>query len=316
MRSIKVITSVFILIICLGQTGFCQKQSSALIQQKKIPVNFCISPSEVELYNMINEYRKSFSLPHIPFSRSLSFVAKSHVRDLFFNRPDQGKCNVHSWSDKGPWKPFCYPQDEKKNNSVWDKPKELSPYNSKAYEIVYWENNQVNIDSILPFWQSIDYFNSFLVNGGKWQGKTWMAIGVGIYENYASVWFGEIADQAGEPWICGQEPLKKAITEQSSPDSQEITKPSVENQQIQKVTSPQTGIPGSYYIIVMSQQPSEKSNRFLQELLSNGYKDAKVIVKDNKVRVSIMDVKDKGAADSALRVVRETYRDAWIYKEK
>jgi hypothetical protein len=65
----------------------------------------------------------------------------------------------------------------------------------------------------------------------------------------------------------------------------------------------------------MSQQPSEKSNHFFQELLSNGYRDAKVIVKDNKVRVSIMDFKDKGSADSALRVVRETYRDAWIYKE-
>jgi len=315
MRSERAFIGFLIILFCFGQTVFSQKQTTNPSSHKKIPANFCISPVEAELYNMINEYRKSHNLASIPFSKSLSFVAKSHVRDLFFNRPDQGKCNVHSWSDKGAWKPFCYPPDEKKNNSVWDKPKELTPYNSKGYEIVYWENNPVNIDSILPFWKSIEYFNSFLVSDGKWEGKRWLAIGVGIYENYASVWFGEIADPEGEPWICGMEPQKKTATDKPAIDSLTTTKKPVVIQQKIKIQDTIQEKAGTYYIIVSSQQPREKSRQFSTELISKGYKDAKVLIKGNKLRVSIMEFIEKQAADSALREIKKLYKDAWIYRQ-
>jgi hypothetical protein len=310
-----IITSVLICIFVPGFSARCQKQNPNSQQQIKIPVNFCISPVEFELYNMINEYRKLYNLPPIPLSRSLSYVAKAHVRDLYYNRPDQGACNFHSWSDKGKWKPFCYPKDEKKNFSVWDKPKEITPYKSKGYEIVYWENNPVTIDSILPFWKSIDYFNSFLIYTGKWQGKKWMAIGIGIYENYAAAWFGEIPDPEGEPWICGQEPEKKTIIEEPKTDS--VT-PSPEQAGIQPQKTVRDTIPespGTYYIIVSSQQPRVKSNQLASQLVVKGYKDAKVLVKGNKVRVSILEVNSKSEADSALREVKKTYKDAWIYRQ-
>ena len=315
MKASRVFIGVLLFIAGMEYSAPCQKQITNTQQQIKIPVNFCISPVEVELYNMINEYRKLYNLPPIPLSKSLSYVAKTHVRDLFFNRPDQGACNFHSWSDKGKWKPFCYPKDEKKNFSVWDKPKEITPYKSKGYEIVYWENNPVTIDSILPFWRSIDYFNSFLIYTGKWQGKTWLAIGIGIYENYATVWFGEIPDPEGEPWICGQEPEKKTIMEEPKTDS--LTPPAepVESQQKTVVNEATVASPGIYYIIVSSQQPRAKSNQFASELITKGYKDAKVLVKDNKVRVSIMEVNDKSKADSALREVKRIYKDAWIYRQ-
>jgi hypothetical protein len=315
MISGRTIIGFLIIIFCFEQTVFSQKPTANPAHQKKIPANFCLSSAEAELYHMINEYRKSYNLPPIPFSKSLSFVAKSHVRDLFFNRPDQGKCNVHSWSDKGAWKPFCYPPDEKKNNSVWDKPKEITPYNSKGYEIVYWENNSVNIDSILPFWKTIEYFNSFLVSNGKWQGKSWLAIGVGIYENYASVWFGEIADPEGEPWICGMEPKKKAAIDKPVTDSLKHAEKPVLKQQKKDIRDTIQISPGTYYIIISSQQPLEKSRQFSAELISKGYKDAKVLIKENKARVSIMEFREKQAADSALREVKKLYKDAWIYRQ-
>jgi len=313
MKTRIVFIYVIILMWGLGFSALGQKQVPNIQQQGKIPVNFCISPVEVELYNMINEYRKLYNLPPIPLSRSLSYVAKTHARDLFFNRPDQGACNFHSWSDKGKWKPFCYPKDEKKNFSVWDKPKEITPYKSKGYEIVYWENNPVNIDSILPFWKSIDYFNSFLIYTGKWQGKKWMAIGVAIYENYASVWFGEIPDPEGEPWICGREPEKRPPPDEPKTDSLASAVAPAENQQKTAIMDSMAVVP-SYYIIVSSQQPMGKSNKLASELLAKGYKDAKVMVKNNKVRVSIMEVNNKSAADSVLREVKKIYKDAWIYK--
>jgi hypothetical protein len=314
MRTGIAFIGVVIFTLGFGFSAPCQKQNPSL-KQVKIPVNFCISPVEVQLYDLINGYRKLYNLPPIPLSRSLSYVAKTHARDLFFNRPDQGACNFHSWSDKGTWKPFCYPKDEKKNFSVWDKPKEITPYKSKGYEIVYWENNPVNIDSILPFWKSIDYFNSFLIYTGKWQGKKWLAIGIGIYENYASVWFGEIPDPEGEPWICGREPEKRALPDEPKKDSlTPAIKPS-ENQKKTLVKDVTMESPGTYYIIVSSQQPRAKSNQLASELIVKGYKDAKVLVKNNKVRVSILQVNSKSEADSALREVKKIYNDSWIYKQ-
>jgi hypothetical protein len=315
MKSGIIFMGVLLFIFGFGFSSQSQKQNTNSQQQIKIPVNFCISPVEVELYNMINEYRKLYDLPPIPLSRSLSYVAKTHVRDLFFNRPDQGACNFHSWSDKGKWKSFCYPKDEKKNFSVWDKPKEITPYKSKGYEIVYWENNPVMIDSILPFWRSIDYFNSFLIYTGKWQGKTWMAIGIGIYENYAAVWFGEVPDPEGEPWICGQEKEKKIIIDEPRTDSLTSSAEPVENQlkTVVKEVIPESLC--TYYIIVSSQQPKAKSNQLASDLHVKGYKDAKVLVKSNKVRVSIMELNIKAEADSALREVKKIYKDAWIYRQ-
>jgi hypothetical protein len=243
-------------------------------------------------------------------------VAYTHVKDLYQNHPDQSPCNFHSWSNRGFWKPFCYPGDEKKNNSVWDKPKELTGYKGKGYEIIYWENNPVNIDSIIPFWSSIDYFNSFLLNTGKYQDKKWMAIGIGIYQNYASAWFGEVPDQEEKiapPVIQGKEEDPNTDPVNLEPVSKENTHPAqVPGSALtKKLPSTKTG---TYYIIVSSQQPRAKSNKLAAELVVKGYPDAKVLAQNNKVRVSIAELPDKAKADSALKEIKKSYKDAWILK--
>lgn len=198
--------SLFLLLFCIGA---CALSLYSQLPQKPVPVipsGYRISEDEMRLYRMINDYRHRYDLPPIPLSVSLSYVASTHMKDLFFNHPDQEPCNSHSWSDKGSWKAFCYPRDENKKNSVWDKPKEITPYKGKAYEIVYWENAQANIDTVINFWKSVAYFNSFLMNTGKWQGTKWEAIGVGIYENYACAWFGQLPDPLGPPLKEGENP--------------------------------------------------------------------------------------------------------------
>ena len=266
------------------------------------------------MYELINQYRAEFNLPPIPLSRSLSYVAHTHVKDLIQNKPDQPPCNFHSWSNRGNWKPFCYPGDEKKGNSVWDKPKELTGYKGKAFEIIYWENNPVTIDSIIPFWSSIDYFNSFLLNTGKWQDKKWMAIGIGIYENYAAAWFGEVAD-VEEKEIVVEKPVEPAVVEKETiapTPKPEVPAPTPPASEVAKDEMP--GKTGMYYIIVSSQQPRAKSNQLAEQLKKKGYPDAKVLAKDNKVRVSVMELSDKAKADSALRVLKPLFKGAWILK--
>lgn len=46
------------------------------------------------------QYRIEKGLAEIPLSKSLTFVAQTHVKDMELN-PASGYCNMHSWSDKG-----------------------------------------------------------------------------------------------------------------------------------------------------------------------------------------------------------------------
>jgi len=317
--------------------------SNAQVTEKTarpVPGSFCTSLMENKLYNMINEYRQRYDLPPIPLSKSLCFVASTHVKDLFFHHPDQGSCNSHSWSDQGNWKAFCYPRDENKKTSVWDKPKELTPYRGKGYEIVYWENSAVVIDSVIAFWKSMDYFNSFLMNTGKWQGKKWNAIGIGIHENYACVWFGELPDPEGEPRICGQESPETiaapvpppVISEKKEIKKKDSVKKQVGKKEGDKKTPPEPKItekitvPESvpelppagketYYIIVKGIAPEKELQRFLKDLRLKGYSGSRILAKNGKLRVSIMEFPEKSKADSALRQVKKTWQDAWILKQ-
>ncbi|MFH1161513.1 MAG: SPOR domain-containing protein [bacterium] len=280
--------------ICLISFYAALHSQTAIKQVTDVPTSFCVSEAEWKLYKMINEYRRQYDLPPIPLSKSLCFVANTHVKDLFFYHPDKDPCNFHSWSDKGPWKPFCYPGDEDKKNSVWDKPKELTKYPGKGFEIVYWENNSVIIDSVISFWRSFDYFNSFLMNTGKWQGKQWNAIGIGICENYAAAWFGELADTEGPPGVCGKE-----ITNSTQ------NLPAIKTSQL---------IRGTYYIIVKSQLPLKEAEKVVQDLQAKGYKDAKLFDSDSKIRVSIFEDTDREKAIQKLKEAKVIYQDAWLFK--
>jgi hypothetical protein len=319
---------------------FCARDMvTAQVSEKPatvVPASFCISVMENKLFNMINASRQRYDLPPIPLSKSLCFVASTHVKDLFFHHPDQGSCNSHSWSDQGSWRPFCYPRDENKKNSVWDKPKELTEYKGKGYEIVYWENSPAVIDSIFVFWKSMDYFNSFLMNTGKWQGKRWNAIGIGIYENYACAWFGELADPAGEPLVCGQEPQKpepaknegmkkeemkgEPVKKSAEPVAKEKN-PKPEPVKIEKTTVPPVNpaplVEGKeYYFIIVKGVAAEKElQRFLKDIQAKGYNNARIVEKNGKQRVSVMEFTGKARADSALRIVKKTWPDAWLLKQ-
>jgi len=274
---------------------------TAVKQGNPVPQNFCIDAREMNLYLMINDYRQRYNLPPVPLSKSLSYVAALHAKDLFLNHPDQGACNFHSWSNKGFWVPFCYPKDENKKNSVWDKPRELTKYPSRAYEIVYWENNPLLTDTVMMVWKMEDYFNSFLLNTGKWQGKPWNAIGIAVYENYACAWFGEVSDPEGAATVCGSVPTA----------SKDTVKQAV---QTEVLSQPKDSIPVTYCIIVNSLLTKDAANKLVSTLKSKGYPDAKVLEKNGKFQVSISESQDKAAIMLKLKELKKMYRGAWLLK--
>ena len=152
-----------------------------------------LSEEEIKLYNLIMKYRKDYKLPTIPLSKSLTFVAQTHVKDLVVNSPINNKCNLHSWSSEGIWTSCCYTDDHAKASCMWDKPSELTTYSGFGYEIAYSSSEVVTAEDALEGWKESPGHNAVIINQGPWGGK-WNAIGIGILEGYAVVWFGNEID--------------------------------------------------------------------------------------------------------------------------
>ena len=153
-----------------------------------------LSNEESELYNLIMQYRHSQGLSKIPLSESLTFVAQTHVKDLVNNKPDLGNCNMHSWSNKGNWTPCCYTDDHARAKCVWLKPSELTSYKGYGYEISFWSSGEITAEGALDGWKKSSGHNALIINQDIWHDSNWKAIGIGIYKNYAVVWFGEERD--------------------------------------------------------------------------------------------------------------------------
>ena len=191
----------FVFLLLAGSIS-AQQQSAV----KSVPET-CISATEAELFRLINEYRKQKGLPEVKLSASLSYVARVHAMDQTENFKEGKRCNMHSWSDKGSWSSCCYTPDHKKSKCMWDKPRELTNYQGDGYEISYWST--VNYTSpeafakdILAGWKNSQGHNDVIINKSIWKNVSWNAMGVGVYGEYANVWFGKEDDSAGEPVIC------------------------------------------------------------------------------------------------------------------
>jgi hypothetical protein len=152
-----------------------------------------MTTEEQALFDLIMKYRKSKSLPPIPFSPALTIVAQTHAKDLTENNPDQGRCNLHSWSNKGIWSPCCYTGDHAKAQCMWDKPRELTSYRGNGYEISAWSSDDITAAEALEMWKGSPGHHACVINSGIWK-ESWQAIGIGIYQGYALVWFGNEPD--------------------------------------------------------------------------------------------------------------------------
>lgn len=150
---------------------------------------------ELELYELIMQYRAEKGLPRIPLSASLTYVAQTHAKDMYtyFDEIPEG-CNPHSWSGHGPWTKCDYYPDHRNAACMWSKPRELTPYQGNGFEIsTYYTPPTSGIMSskdALNSWKGSSAHNAVIVNQGIWYDNNWQAIGVGMYKGYACVWFG------------------------------------------------------------------------------------------------------------------------------
>jgi hypothetical protein len=172
--------NIFLLVVLL----FCQTLFAQVM-----------TPEEQKLFQLINYKRLRHNLDTIPFSTKLTYVAQTHVRDLN-DYPPTGPCNLHSWSSHGNWEPCCYYSDHRNAELMWSKPKELIDYCSPGYEISAATGGEMTAATALSLWQSSLGHYNVIFNVGMWRDIKFQAMGVGIYKNYAVVWFGEILDKS------------------------------------------------------------------------------------------------------------------------
>ncbi|MEW6505175.1 MAG: CAP domain-containing protein [Chloroflexota bacterium] len=167
-------------------------------------ISSCLNGEEAQLADLINAYRQEKGLPAVSLSQSLTRVAQAHVRDLYENRPNTGECNLHSWSDKGNWTPVCYTPDHKYASGMWQKPAEITNglYTGYGYEIAYWHSLQATAEGAFTAWKFSSGHNAVMIEDGIWKGMKWGAMGIGIYQNYAVVWFGQESDPLGSVSAC------------------------------------------------------------------------------------------------------------------
>ncbi|MBT0662900.1 hypothetical protein KI809_01200 [Geobacter pelophilus] len=162
----------------------------------------CLTEAEAELGRLLNGLRRESGLSPLPIKQPLYAVAKWHVIDLASNAPhrnsndDQGMaCNLHSWSDRGKdaggWEPLCYTQDHKRALGMWKKPREISGHRSNGYENIYWTSAPFTPVMAINYWEGKKEELDMMLQQGNWKRHKWQTIGVGVYGNYAAVWFSE-----------------------------------------------------------------------------------------------------------------------------
>ncbi len=152
-----------------------------------------LSAEEKKLYDLVMQHRKEQGLAEIPLSKSLTFVAQTHAKDMEEN-PATGDCNLHSWSDKGKWKACCYDDNHGNAPCMWTKPKELTSYKGIGFEIAHWSTYGTDAQTVLYSWKNSPGHNSVIINQGTWKNHEWKAIGIGIFGSYAVIWFGTSED--------------------------------------------------------------------------------------------------------------------------
>jgi len=261
--------------------------------QGKIPKGFCIKNIEYELFNNINQLRADYGKPKLQLSASLSYVGSMHVNDLQNNSPDTSICNLSSWSDKGDWTPCCYTKYLHNPDCMWDKPKELTTYTYRGYELVTKMQDEFNADSIINLWSDSKEVLDMILTRGKYAKKKWICAGVGVSDNYISLWFGQRKDKLRKPKIC------KVINERN--DTITTIKASTK-----KV---------AYYLIFGSFDNMHDAKDALKSTKNDDFQHSGILEKSNKFRVYLNKYGSMKEIMYAKQQLPYSYREAWILKD-
>ncbi len=266
-----------------------------LMAQHSMPKDFCINAQESELFQAANDLREAYGKPRLQHSSSLTYVAQLHVDDLMNNHPDTSICNLSSWSDKGNWSPCCYNSYIPNPECMWGKPKELTSYPYRGYEMVVYFDDKISLDSLMKLWSDSKEMLDMLLTRGAYEQKKWICMGLAMNDHYASIWFGQRRDRASEPKLC-----------------ETVDTTAVVQVAERKETDAQLPI---YYVIFGSFDNIKDAREALKRIKKNGYDDAGILTKNNHFRIYLLQFSSLKEAMFAKQGLPYTYNEAWILKD-
>ncbi|CAF1121428.1 unnamed protein product [Rotaria sordida] len=160
---------------------------------------------EKKIFMLINSHRQEHGLPLLEPSVNLANVAHTHAVDVVENSPDVNGGNLHSWSNKGKWRPVTYTPDHKYAHLMWSKPSEISNYKGAGYEISMGYGHNVrkimtmDPNATVDGWKRSSGHNAVMIQQGAFSTMQIKVMGAGVYKGYACVWFGEELDTYPAP---------------------------------------------------------------------------------------------------------------------
>jgi uncharacterized protein YkwD len=169
------------------------------------PLFHGMNATEKEIFKLINDHRRQYGLPPLEPSVNLAYVAHTHAVDIVDNSPDVRGGNMHSWSNKGKWKPVRYTPDHQQAQLMWSKPSEISNYKFNGFEISFGysdpvrKTTTVTATEALNSWKHSSGHNAVMVQQGIFHHPPMKALGVGVYKGYACAWFGQEKDTFPAP---------------------------------------------------------------------------------------------------------------------
>lgn len=182
---------------------------------------------------------------------------------------------------------------------MWDKPKELTPYIYRGYEMVFNEEGIVQVDSVFYLWKTAYEAVDMLLSRNQHSDKKWLAMGVGVSENYVSVWFGQRPDPT-EKLISCKEAMRNNLSNSESESSQQLN------------ISGQTA---KYYLIYGSFNTRSDAEEAVKRYKKSGLQQVSILQKDGRFRVAIDAHNNLKDAMKSKERLHDQYPEAWIYKD-
>ena len=175
------------------------------------------------------------------------------------------------------------------------KPRELTKYPGNGHEIVYWENRNISANTVFEQWRETTASKAVILNMKEWENYSWKAIGIGIKNGFASAWFGEESENPEDILICNSNEVYRI----------ELPKEPVNSLIISSATN-------RFYLIYGSFTKMEDAKKAANKYIAEGFKKTRIIVKDDKIRISLSDHSTAEGAHSAKKMLPAKYKDAWV----
>jgi hypothetical protein len=175
------------------------------------------------------------------------------------------------------------------------KPSEFTKYKGHAYEIIFWENKRATPEKAFDQWRETGVARSLITNFKEWESHEWKALGIGIQEGFAIAWFGEKTDVEQETKICESGKIVKYEIPQKKVEQEIVDKPL-----------------NRCYLIFGSFSSLDDAKKQLAKYKEEGFKKAKVVIKDDKFRISLSDYANSELAAEAKKELPAKYKNVWV----